>query len=60
MSDSAVVTNDELPTLRDSLGFAFDMKMASAPEQLEKQVLRFCEKIQLPVIAIPSLLDSET
>ncbi len=58
--DSAVVTNDELPTLRDSLGFAFDMKMASAPEQLEKQVLRFCEKIQLPVIAIPSLLDSET
>ncbi len=57
--DSAVVTNDELPTLRDSLGFAFDMKMASAPEPLEKQALRFCEKIQLPVIAIPSLLASE-
>ena len=58
--DSAVVTNDELPTLRDSLGFAFDMKMASAPEQLEKQALRFCEKIQLPVIALPSLLASES
>ena len=54
--DSAIVTNDELPTLRDSLGFAFDMKMASAPEHLEKQALRFCEKVQLPVIAIPDLL----
>ncbi|MDD6174444.1 MAG: serine hydrolase [Firmicutes bacterium] len=59
-ADSAVVTNDELPTLRDSLGFAFDMKMASAPEKLENQALRFCEKIQLPVIAIPRLLASES
>ncbi len=38
---------DELPTLKNSLGFVFDMKMVSVPFQ--GQVLNLTEKMVLPV-----------
>lgn len=49
-ANAVVLRFDEVPTLKDSLAFVFDMKIATIP--FEKRVLHFTDKMALPVIGI--------